>query len=58
MASEPPLGMKPIPMSEWVAFPISDSSVYLDRPPVRYEGDDERDHAAGAEPPPGDSPAE
>jgi hypothetical protein len=53
-----PLGMKPIPPEEWIVYPVVDSSVYLNRPPVRYEGDAERDHAAGSPPPKGKLPDE
>jgi hypothetical protein len=50
MADEKPLGMKPIPIEDWIAWPVSDSSDYLDRPPVRYADDDEIDHEAGTDP--------
>lgn len=52
--SDRPLGMAPIPPREWITYPVTDSSVYLDRPPVRYEGD--ADLAAGEGSPPPEDP--
>lgn len=38
----------PIPPEDWVIWPVSDSAVYLNRPPVTYEDD----HPEGGEDPP------
>lgn len=46
--------MPDVPIKDWLLEPIFDSSVYLDRPPVRYAGDE--NDGDGWEPWPDDEP--
>lgn len=43
-----------MPIEDWVVFPVSDYSVFLDRPPVEYEGF--VDDGKGEDPWPADRP--